>query len=60
MDTELLKVALEQLIRYARVGIGGRDSVILATMQTVGVKRIATHDKVFKRIEDLEVIDKIP
>nr|MDO8080931.1 type II toxin-antitoxin system VapC family toxin [Candidatus Freyarchaeota archaeon] len=60
LDAELLKVALEQLIKYARVGIGGRDSVILATMQTLGVRRIATHDKVFKQIKALEVIDPIP
>lgn len=60
LDMELLKVALEQLIKYARVGIGGRDSVILATMQTLGVRRIVTHDKVFKQIKGLEVIDLIP
>ncbi|MBS7250558.1 MAG: type II toxin-antitoxin system VapC family toxin [Candidatus Freyarchaeota archaeon] len=60
LDTELLKLALEKLVRYAKVGIGGRDSVILATMQALGIKRIATHDKVFKQIKGLEVIDQIP
>lgn len=59
LDMELLSVALKQLVKYARVGIGGRDSVILATMKALGVKRIATHDKVFARIEGLEVIDSI-
>ncbi|MGQ9720480.1 MAG: type II toxin-antitoxin system VapC family toxin [Candidatus Jordarchaeum sp.] len=60
LETELLKVSLEQLIRHARVGIGGRDSIILATMQTLGVKRIATHDRFFTKIKGLEVIDTIP
>ncbi|MEM2134340.1 MAG: hypothetical protein QXG44_05790 [Candidatus Jordarchaeaceae archaeon] len=41
---ELLKLALEKLVRYAKVGIPGRGSVILATMQALGTKRIATHE----------------
>jgi len=60
LDLDLAELAFEQLTKYARVGIGGRDSVILATMKTTGTKRIASHDKVFKKIEGLEVIDPIP
>jgi len=60
LDTKLLGVALEELVKYSKVGIGGRDSVVLATMKTQGVKRIATHDKVFTRIKDIEAIDTIP
>jgi predicted nucleic acid-binding protein len=47
-------------MKYAKIGIGGRDSVILATMKATNTKRIATHDEVFKKIENLEVIDPIP
>ncbi len=60
LDLDLAELAFEQLIRYAKIGIGGRDSVILATMKATGTKRIASHDEVFKKIESLEVIDPIP
>lgn len=60
LDLDLAELAFEQLIKYAKIGIGGRDSVILATMKATGTKRIASHDKVFKKIENLEVIDPIP
>jgi len=60
LDLDLAELAFEQLMRYAEIGIGGRDSVILATMKATGVKRIATHDEVFKKIEGVEVIDPIP
>ena len=57
---ELMRESLELLIRYARLGIGSRDSVILATMRRTGVNRILTHDKAFRKIEWLEVVDVIP
>jgi predicted nucleic acid-binding protein len=60
LDLDLAELAFEQLTKYAKIGIGGRDSVILATMRRTGIKRIASHDKVFKKIEGLEVIDPIP
>lgn len=60
LDLDLAELAFEQLIKYAKIGISGRDSVILATMKAAGTKRIASHDEVFKKIEDLEVIDSIP
>ena len=60
LDQNLTRLALEQLIKHAKIGIGGRDSVIIATMKTTGTKRIATHDEVFKKIKDFEVIDTIP
>lgn len=34
--------------------------MILATMDTAKVRKIATHDETFKRVEGLEVIDTIP
>ena len=60
LDQNLTEIAFEQLMEYAKIGIGGRDSVILATMKATATRRIVTHDAVFKRIEDLEVIDPIP
>jgi len=60
LDLDLTELTFEQLVKYAKIGVGGRDSVILATMKTSGTKRIVTHDEVFKKIENLEVIDPIP
>jgi predicted nucleic acid-binding protein len=56
----MAELAFEQLMKYTKIGIGDRDSVILATMKATSTKRIATHDEVFKKIETLEVIDPIP
>ena len=60
LDEELTELSLEHLVKNAKVGIGGRDSIILATMEVAGTRRIATHDEVFKRIRGLNVIDPIP
>ena len=60
LDLDIAELAFEQLMKYTKIGIGGRDSVILATMKATSTKRIATHDEVFKKIENLEVIDPIP
>jgi predicted nucleic acid-binding protein len=60
LDLNLAELAFERLIKYAKIGIGGRDSIILATMKATGTKRIASHDEVFKKIEGIEVIDPIP
>jgi len=59
LDLDVAEIAFEQLIEYAKIGIGGRDSVILATMKATGTKRIASHDEVFKKIGEIEVIDPI-
>jgi len=59
LDLDIARLAFEQLVKYAKVGVSGRDSVILATMKAKGTKRIATHDEVFRKIENLEVIDSI-
>ncbi|WXG47553.1 MAG: type II toxin-antitoxin system VapC family toxin [Candidatus Atabeyarchaeum deiterrae] len=60
LDLDLAKSAFDKLAKYAKIGVGSRDSVIIATMESVGTKRIATHDRVFTRIKGLEVIDPIP
>jgi len=60
LDAQIATVALELLPDYAQKGLGGRDCIILATMQLSGVKIIATHDKAFKGIKGVTIIDEIP
>ena len=60
LDLEILKTALDILAEYANMDIGGRDSVILATMKNKSIKKILTHDKIFKKIRGIEVVDTIP
>jgi len=59
LDEDISRLAFEQLTEYAKIGIGGRDSVILATMKAAAVRRIATHDSVFKKVKSIKVIDAI-
>jgi len=60
LDTTTADEALRILGRYSEMGIGGRDAVILATMQLHGVKRILTHDRDFRKVKGIRVIDFIP
>ena len=60
LDLDLAELTFQQLTKYAKIGIGGRDSVILATMKATDTKRIVTHDEAFRKIESIEVIDSIP
>ena len=60
MDQNLVRLAFTQLVKYSDIWVGSRESVILATMKTANIKRIASHDNVFKKIKNLEVIDSIP
>ena len=60
LDTATANEALRILGRHSDMGIGGRDAVVLATMVLHGVKRILTHDKDFRRIKGIRVIDSIP
>ena len=47
------------LSKYVQTGIGGRDAAILTTMGKLGVKRLVTHDRAFKKIDFIEVIDPV-
>lgn len=60
LDARTTNTALEFLTKYAPLGIGGRDSIILATMQVTNVKKILTHDDAFKSVKGIKVIDSIP
>jgi len=60
LDLVTADIAVRLLARYAKAGVGGRDAVILATMQLHGVKRIVTHDRDFRKVKGITVIDAIP
>lgn len=60
LDASIVDLALKLLVKHAQDGIGGRDSIVLATMQANNVKRILTHDTAFKRIKRIRVTDPIP
>lgn len=60
LDASIVDLALKLLVKHASQGIGGRDSVILATMKTSKVKRILTHDGAFRKVKGIKVIDPIP
>ena len=60
LDVVTAEEALRILARDSGKGIGGRDAVILAAMRVKGAKRILTHDKDFKRVDGIRVIDSIP
>ena len=53
------KEAISLLCEYSHEGIGGRDATILASIKKAGIKNIVTHDKSFKNIRWLNVIDPI-
>ena len=56
---DLLLNSIEMISHYTHTGIGGRDSTILATMKKLGIKQLVTHDKAFKKIDFIEVVDPI-
>ena len=59
VDDRIVDLALKMLPDYAPRGLGGRDCMILATMKVHDIKRIATHDRAFRNVPDIEVIDPI-
>jgi len=60
---QLLNETLECLMEHAySEGLGGRDATILATLNLLGIRRVISHDDVFKRLANkvpLEVIDPV-
>jgi predicted nucleic acid-binding protein len=60
-DRALMRESLESLLEhYYAEGLGGRDATIVASLKSQDIKRIATHDAVFKRLAPkklFEVID---
>ena len=60
LDSVTADEALRILGRHSSVGIGGREAAVLATMRVRGVKRILTHDRDFKKVKEIKVVDSIP
>ncbi|KKM17226.1 hypothetical protein LCGC14_1677890 [marine sediment metagenome] len=55
-----LDLVFNELSSFTHTGIGARDASILASMKKLSVQKICTHDKSFKQIPSIEVIDPIP
>ena len=57
--SSILQTSINFLSVYSQSGLGGRDCVILATMRTIGSKVLLTHDRAFKRVKNIKIIDEI-
>ena len=50
-NRQMLQESLESLMEYSYAdGLGGRDATIIATLKSQNIRRIITHDAVFKRL----------
>jgi len=58
-DYARLTTGVDQLARHAPQGIGGRDAAILATMREDGITTILTHDRAFRAVDEIEVVDPV-
>ncbi|HNX40692.1 MAG TPA: PIN domain-containing protein, partial [Methanothrix sp.] len=56
-DQYLARKSVEYLAKYSQTGIGGRDATILASMEEIGTRKLMTHDRAFKRLDFIEVVD---
>ena len=60
-NRQALSETVETLLSYGYAeGLGGRDATVIASMKLQNVKKIVSHDGIFKRLAnklDLEVID---
>lgn len=60
-NRQLLSETVETLLAYAYAeGLGGRDATVIASMKLQNIKKIVSHDDIFKRLAnklELEVID---
>ncbi len=59
LDYALATRSISLLARYSHRGIGGRDATILATAEKLGENMIVTHDRAFKGLEWIEVLDPV-
>lgn len=62
-DRQVMTEALENLVEHAHTyGLGGRDATVIATLKLLNIRKILSHDEVFKRMSTrlkLEVVDPI-
>ena len=60
LDFDQLDIVFEVLSKFSHTGIGGRDATILSFMEEQNISKLCTHDKAFKKIPNIEIIDPIP
>lgn len=58
-DQYLARRSVEYLAKYSQTGIGGRDATILASMEELEIKKLMTHDRAFKKLDFIEIVDPI-
>jgi predicted nucleic acid-binding protein len=58
-DQYLARNSVEYLAKYSQTGIRGRDATILASMQELGTRKLMTHDRAFKRLDFIDVVDPV-
>ena len=44
---------------YDRMGLGSGDCAILATVKVAGSDTLMTHDKSFRKVKEIKIIDEI-
>ena len=59
IDAILLVDVIQKMKKYSPLGIGGRDTLILATMDRLKVSTIATHDKNILALKNYKRIDPV-
>ncbi len=57
--SNILTSSINFLSIYAQSGLRGRDCVILATMKATDSKELLIHDRSFKKVNGIKVIDEI-
>jgi predicted nucleic acid-binding protein len=62
-DRQIMTKTIETLIEHSYTdGLGGRDATVLATMNSQNIKKIISHDDIYKRLASklmIEVIDPV-
>ena len=58
-SVDVMGLSLSYLSKYSQKGLGGRDCVILATMEIAVSDHLLTHDESFKAVGEIKVIDEI-
>ena len=60
-NRSLMTQTLDALLEHAYAdGLGGRDATIIATLKSLNIKKLVSHDDIFKRLSNkltLELID---
>ena len=54
---EIVLCSSEEMATHFHTGIGARDASILSTMQLQRIPKLLTHDKAFKKISSITVLD---